>query len=90
MTVTVEVHDYEYYEARAKDVKLEDITSDEWNADILASLRDNDPAFTSISIDSRTDFTVREGDDFGWLGYYVSKNNQVKGLYIGKIFQAIL
>ena len=48
---TMSVRDYEYYEARAKDVKLEDITSDEHSADVLARLRDNDPEFTTMSID---------------------------------------
>ncbi len=80
------VRDCEYYEARAKDVKLGDITSDEYNAGILAMLRDNDPTFTSIliSIDDEGDFSfqVREGDDLGWLGYFLGKNDQVKRLYM--------
>ena len=46
----MDVSDNEYYEARAKDVKLGDITSNEHNAGILSMLRDNDPKFTSISI----------------------------------------
>ena len=70
------IHDYEYYEARAKDVKLEDITSDEYNADILAGLRDNDAELKHISItDSaigRKDFDVCEGNHWGWLGYFAS------------------
>ena len=33
--------DIDYYEARAQDVKLEDITSSAHNADILRRLRDN-------------------------------------------------
>eukprot|EP00985_Skeletonema_marinoi_P014345 scaffold7266_cov121-Skeletonema_marinoi.AAC.7 len=78
--------DYEYYEARAKDVKLEDITSSQQNADILAMLRDNDPDIRYISITDEmydgSDFAVREGDELGWLGYFVGRSKQVKELYI--------
>ena len=80
------MHDYEYYEAHAKDVKLEDITSSQNNADILASLRDNDPWFEYITIaaepDDVGDFVVREGDHLGWLGYFVGKSEKLGSLYI--------
>eukprot|EP00986_Skeletonema_menzelii_P006059 scaffold2288_cov131-Skeletonema_menzelii.AAC.5 len=83
----MEVHDdNEYYKARAKDVKLGDITSDGWNADILASLRDNDSVVGYISIttshDDVGDFVVREGDDLGWLGYFVGRSKQLETLFI--------
>ncbi len=83
--MTTGVRDYEYYEARAKDVKLGDITSNTWNASILARLRDNDPSLTSVYIDPHimdTAFIVSEGDDLGWLGYFVGKNEQLEGLSI--------
>jgi len=85
--IKMDVQDYEYYEARAKDVKLEDITSSQQNADILARLRDNDPDITYISIqDEREvdyyDFVVREGDNLGWLGYFVGRSKQLRGLSI--------
>ena len=82
----MEVHDYEYYEANAKDVKLEDITSDDDNADILAKIRDNDPEKTYFGIDNEDDdddFLVREGDHLGWLGYFVGENDRLRELYIG-------
>jgi len=87
--ITMDVQDYEYYEARAKDVKMEDITSDEDNADILERLRDNDPDFTHISIgeeytDER-DFVVREGDDLGWLGYFVGRSKELECLKISDL-----
>ena len=79
------MHDYEY-EALVKDVKLEDITSDEHNADILASLRNNDPELTYISIvtdhEDEYDFVVREGDHLGWLGYFVGRSKQLESLFI--------
>ena len=71
------MEDYEYYEAHAKDVKLEDITSDEDNADLLASLRDNYVSHFSIVTDHEYEysFAVREGDHLGWLGYFVGKSD---------------
>ena len=85
-TGKMDVQGCEYYEARAKDVNLEDISSSEQNAAILERLRDNDPTFTIISIDDEHrdggDFVVREGDNLGWLGYFVGRSNQVKELYI--------
>ena len=81
-------HDYayEYYEARAKDIKLEDITSDENNADILAWLRDNDPDLNDITIGTaiidEDCFVVREGDHLGWLGYFVGRNDKLRELSI--------
>ena len=81
----MEVKDYEYYEAHSKDIKFEDITSDEDNADILAMVRDNDPDLTYFCIvsevDEDYDFVVREGDDLGWLGYFVGRNKQLETLH---------
>eukprot|EP00984_Skeletonema_dohrnii_P001042 scaffold328_cov95-Skeletonema_dohrnii-CCMP3373.AAC.7 len=85
----MDVQDYEYYEARAKDVKMEDITSDEDNADILERLRDNDPDFTHISIGEEftdeSDFVVREGEDLGWLGYFVGRSKELEYLTISDL-----
>ena len=79
-------YDYEYYQAHAKDAILEDITSDEDNAGILAMVRDNDPAFTNLAIVTESadyfDFVVREGDHLGWLGYFVGRNDKLETLYI--------
>ena len=84
--ITMDEQYYEYYEARAEDVKLEDITSTQHNADILERLHDNDPDFTYISISNEmydeSDFVICEGDNLGWLGYFVGRNKQVEGLYI--------
>eukprot|EP00984_Skeletonema_dohrnii_P001039 scaffold328_cov95-Skeletonema_dohrnii-CCMP3373.AAC.4 len=82
----MDVQDYEYYEARAKDVKLEDITSSQQNADILARLRGNDPKFTNIyiaeTVEDGGDFIIRKGDHLGWLGYFVGMSKQVEVLFI--------
>eukprot|EP00984_Skeletonema_dohrnii_P011453 scaffold4580_cov73-Skeletonema_dohrnii-CCMP3373.AAC.4 len=80
------VQDYEYYEARAKDVKLKDITSSQQNADILARLRNGDPDMKYISIaetvEEFSDFVVCESDNLGWLGYFVGRSKQLRGLFI--------
>lgn len=83
------IPDYEYYEARAKDVKLKDITSDEDNRYLLAMLRDNDPELAYISITNSNiedgfEFVVREdeGDHLGWLGYFVGKSTQLENIII--------
>eukprot|EP00985_Skeletonema_marinoi_P014357 scaffold7266_cov121-Skeletonema_marinoi.AAC.19 len=85
----MDVRDNEYFEAREKDVKMEDITSDEDNADILERLRDNDPDFTHTSIrdeyTDESDFVVREGDDLGWLGYFVGRSIELEYLNISDL-----
>ena len=86
------INNYEYYEARAKDVKLTAITSDEYNADLLARLRDNVPVWdiwltSSRCVSGNTNFVVREGDHLGWLGYFVGKGEKLKTLNIYNCFQ---
>jgi hypothetical protein len=56
----------------AKDVKLQDITSDEWNEDILRWLRDEHPEFQYFSIATERhddgDFLSVEGTTWGgWV-----------------------
>jgi hypothetical protein len=46
----MERRDFHYYEARAQDVKLEDITSCEKNANIIRELRANDPNLRDLTI----------------------------------------
>ena len=77
------------YETLAQDIKLEDITSCEHNANILRMIRDGDPNWTNslyiMSEDDNEDmddFLVAEGDDLGWLGYFVGKSEVMEKLYI--------
>ena len=76
----------EYYDSCVRDVKLEDITSSEYNAKALRKLRDNDPDFTTIALtdtaDEFDDFIVTNNDDLGWLGYFIGRNRQLKELFI--------
>eukprot|EP00985_Skeletonema_marinoi_P029613 scaffold28378_cov223-Skeletonema_marinoi.AAC.17 len=83
----MERRDFDYYEARSRDVKLEDITSCENNAEILQQLRDQDTIFYTLRItdDDIADddyFVVSEGDDLGWLGYFIGKSKYLEDLLI--------
>eukprot|EP00984_Skeletonema_dohrnii_P023157 scaffold12235_cov78-Skeletonema_dohrnii-CCMP3373.AAC.2 len=81
----MEGRDFDYYEARARDVKLEDITSCKDNAEILRRLRDQDTSLDDISIADDADddyFVVGEGDDIGWLGYFIGKSICLTYFYI--------
>eukprot|EP00984_Skeletonema_dohrnii_P023868 scaffold12966_cov78-Skeletonema_dohrnii-CCMP3373.AAC.1 len=82
----MERRDFDYYEARARDVKLDDITSCEDNAEILRRLRDQYTSLDAIRItDQYSDnscFIVGEGDDLGWLGYFIGKSKYLEKLII--------
>eukprot|EP00984_Skeletonema_dohrnii_P034230 scaffold33508_cov96-Skeletonema_dohrnii-CCMP3373.AAC.6 len=80
----MERRDFDYYEARAQDVKLEDITSCEGNATILQQLRDQYFSLDEISItdDDWGNFIVGEDDDLGWLGYFIGKSKYLEDLRI--------
>ena len=81
----MERREFDYYEARAQDVKLEDITSCEYNAEILRRLRNQDTSLKNLTISDDADddyFVVGEGDDFGWLGYFIGKSKYLGYLRI--------
>eukprot|EP00984_Skeletonema_dohrnii_P010898 scaffold4287_cov110-Skeletonema_dohrnii-CCMP3373.AAC.1 len=88
---TMERRDFDYYEARNRgcyrDVKLEDITSCKGNASILQRLRDQ-TWNTSLQVLNIFDhyvydnFVVGEGDDLGWLGYFIGKSKYLEKLRI--------
>ncbi len=81
-----------YYDARVNDINLEDITSSENNANILRALRDEEPdnccdeiyLLTGSEIDDviSCEFVVREGDDLGWLGYFIGESKYLEWLVI--------
>jgi hypothetical protein len=79
------------YDALAQDINLEDITSCKRNADFLRILRDGDPDWNKqLFIESKEDevadpdedFLVGEGDDMGWLGYFIGRSQVLQELYI--------
>ncbi len=74
-----------YYDARVNDINLEDITSSEKNANILRALRDEGlgKIYLVGGNDSREcDFVIREGDDLGWLGYFIGRTQYLRMLAI--------
>ena len=76
------------YEAHARDIDLYSITSSEYNAFILRRLRNNDDAFIEMDIaegDGQGGFYVREGDDVGWLGYFIGKSTRLESLLISHL-----
>jgi len=64
-------------------VKLEDITSCYGNAEILQQLRCHPLHAISITDEADDDyFVVGEGDDLGWLGYFIGKSEYLEDLNI--------
>eukprot|EP00984_Skeletonema_dohrnii_P031463 scaffold23977_cov123-Skeletonema_dohrnii-CCMP3373.AAC.3 len=85
----MEGRDFNYFEARARDVvvKLEDITSCKDNARILRQLRDQDTYLKVLTISDHAEqyfdcFVIGEGDDIGWLGYFIGKSKYLEKLRI--------
>mmetsp|Transcript_17798 Transcript_17798/g.30072 ORF Transcript_17798/g.30072 Transcript_17798/m.30072 type:complete len:687 (+) Transcript_17798:105-2165(+) len=91
----MESRDNNYYDLLAQNVKLEDITSSAHNAKILRMLRDDDLASTEeeegalyivdYTFDHGNTIFVKEGDDWGWLGYFIGRNKHVQHLCIYSI-----
>ena len=74
-----------YYDARANVVNLRDITSSEKNANHLRALRDELCKKLSLSLDydiREYDFVIREGDDLGWLGYFLGRSSRIEAITI--------
>ena len=73
-----------YYDALATTIKIEDISSNVRNQNILRQLKDNDPTFDKLwicnqdQIDDEFDFCPTNGEELGWLGYYIGKNITLK------------
>src|SRR6056300_955541 len=80
------------YDALAEDIKPKDITSCENNAILLRKIRDGDPFLNErlyiVNEEDEVDdgiaekFLVAEGDDLGWLGYFIGKSEVIKFLHI--------
>jgi len=77
------------YDALVQDINLADITSTEHNVYILRQLRDGDPNWNQKlyileeEIDGDIEeFIVREGDDLGWLGYFIGTSEVLQELII--------
>ena len=73
------------YAALADTIKIEDITSDEPNREILHKLKNSDESFDRLYITSnateKNEYIPIDGEDIGWLGYFVGQNTNLQGLY---------
>ncbi len=82
----MDLQEYDYYEANAADVNLEQVTSSAGNAKILQRLRDGDRKLTCLlRLNMQpifSDFIIREGDDLGWLGYFIGQSPHLESLHI--------
>eukprot|EP00984_Skeletonema_dohrnii_P036401 scaffold37330_cov144-Skeletonema_dohrnii-CCMP3373.AAC.1 len=76
--------DDNYYEANAADISLEDITSSEHNARTLRRLRDDKLSHLRLRGQELHawwyDFQLGEGDDLGWLGYFIGRSECLRKL----------
>ena len=77
------------YEALARAVNLESITSSEHNKLILEQLRNNDDEFKEMGIvrddfdwPDENDFIVRDNDNSGWLGHFIGKSTRLETLHV--------
>ncbi|KAK1733715.1 leucine-rich repeat protein, partial [Skeletonema marinoi] len=84
----MEPRDYNYYEANAADISLEDITSSKRNAQLLRRLCDGDWRSCAKELTLgrvggwATHFHIGEGDDLGWLGYFIGNSEYLRALNI--------
>ncbi|KAK1734050.1 leucine-rich repeat protein [Skeletonema marinoi] len=82
--------DYQGYDALVATVRLKDITSSAGNRAILHRMKNNDPALEylyisspdNINPDEPNQYVLREGDDLGWLGYFIGENFTLTEMYV--------
>jgi len=82
----MEHRDYNYYEENAATINLGEITSSAKNAKILRRLRDGDANLSHLNLDRDREacdnFYIGQGDDLGWLGYYIGRSEHLQHLQI--------
>eukprot|EP00985_Skeletonema_marinoi_P025697 scaffold19122_cov162-Skeletonema_marinoi.AAC.6 len=82
----MERRDYNYYEANAATINMEKITSCEGNAKILHRLcADDPPRIIHLILGGETfssNSFIFEGDDLGWLSYFIGKSEYLQILDI--------
>ena len=83
------------YDALAGTMNIEDISSNDDNQEILRRLKENDPTFTNLCIcnqnqiedefefcPNKFDFCPTNGEELGWLGYFMGGNTTLQRLTI--------
>jgi len=72
------------YAALADTIKVEDITYNKINQTILNKLKDNDESFDELFIvdsllgEDEDDYVPDDGEDLGWLGYFIGQNTKLQ------------
>ena len=78
------------YDATASAIKIEDITTDETNREILRKLKEYDPEFDQLVVCSTRDdddffcdnaYCPKSPNDMEWLGYHIGNNSILQGLH---------
>ena len=76
------------YDAAASTIKIDDITSDKYNREILRKLKENDPGYVSLVVSKEgvargcNEYEVEGARDLGWLGYFIGKNTKLQKLIL--------
>eukprot|EP00984_Skeletonema_dohrnii_P023859 scaffold12953_cov123-Skeletonema_dohrnii-CCMP3373.AAC.14 len=82
----MELRDDSYYEANASDIRLEDNTSSEHNARILRRIRNDEISQLRLGEHDgwrhEHEFQLGEGNDLGWLGYFIGRSERLRKLTI--------
>ena len=85
---------YPYDAVSAATVRMKDITSSAQNRALLHQIKNNSPSLTDLTILGANDdadffhgvtIVLRQGDDLGWLGYFIGENETLKKLSIHHI-----
>lgn len=84
--------DYNEHDAEADSIEIKDITSCEYNQEVLRRLKDNDPDFYEVFVcdadyaevfvndeaSSEFDYIPNGAHDLGWLGYFIGNNTHLR------------
>ena len=77
------------YDMRSRTTKIEDISTDETNREILRWLKENNPDFDELVVCSTRDednlfgdseYCPKSANDMGWLGYFIGQNTTLREL----------
>ena len=75
------------YDAAASTIKIEDVTDDDLNRDILRRLKENDPELVELRVSNAVNLrdeneyclsSEADARELEWLGYYIGKNTSLK------------
>ena len=82
--------DYDAYDAQAGTINIDDITSDEFNRDILRKLKTNCEELTEMWVcgedmgdRDNIDYYPTNAHDLGWLGYFIGQNTRLQHFQMG-------